>query len=133
MQRRALLVAATGCVVLCLSGCATAKVDNPAFVKDLLANKSAEVTVSGTVTKLLPDYSGPTGPHQYFDVNVAGHSVEIDYNLSLASRVPVAAGDVVQVHGEFNPDPGNPKIDYTHKDTGGHESGWVILNGHKYW
>jgi len=123
----------TVALVLTAAGCAAAKVDNPAFVKDLSSAKAAEVTVRGSVTKLLPDYVGPTGLHQYFDVDVDGHSVEIDYNLSLAPRVPVAIGDVVQVHGEFNPDPGNPNIDYTHRSTGGHQSGWVILRGHKYW
>jgi len=59
--------------------------------------------------------------------------VEVAYNLSLAPRVPVQVGDIVSVHGQFNPDPGRPNIDEVHKTTGGHESGWVILAGHKYW
>jgi hypothetical protein len=120
-------------VALLVAGCGSAKVDNPAFVHDLQTRHAAEVTIRGPVTKLEPDYSGPTGPHEYFLVSVDGHSVEIAYNLSLAPRVPVTVGDVVQVHGEFNPDPGRPNIDYVHKSTGGHESGWVILAGHKYW
>jgi hypothetical protein len=115
------------------AGCASAKVDNPDFVHDLDTSHAAEVTIRGPVTKLESDDSGPTGPHQYFIVRVAGRTVEIDYNLSLAPRVPVVVGDTVQVHGEFNPDPGNPNIDYVHHSTGGHTAGWVILRGHKYW
>jgi hypothetical protein len=130
VTRRALAALAG---LLALTACGTAKVDNPGFVKDLQANKSAEVTVSGTVSQLLADYTGPTGPHEYFDVSVDGHQVKVDYNLGLAPRIPLEVGAAVQVHGEFNPDPGDPNIDYVHKSTGGHESGWVELNGKKYW
>jgi hypothetical protein len=115
------------------AGCASAHVNNAAFIHDLAARRAAEVTIRGEVIRLESDYTGPTGPHEYFIVSVARHPVEIDYNLSLAPRVPVEVGDVVQVHGAFNPDPGHPNIDYVHHATGGHEAGWVILRGHKYW
>lgn len=117
-----------------LAGCgASAKVDNAAFVHDLDTNQSAEVTVQGTVTELLPDSTGPSGPHQDFEIEVAGKFVEVDHNLTLAPRVPLNIGDTVVVHGQFNPDPGNPNIDYTHHATGGHPGGWVTLRGHRYW
>jgi hypothetical protein len=116
-----------------LSGCASAHVDNPAFVGDLLAHHTAEVTVRGPVTELFPDSTGPTGPHQDFDMTVAGHVVEVDHNLTLAPPVPLAVGDVVEVHGQFNPDPGHPDIDYTHHATGSHPGGWITLAGHRYW
>jgi hypothetical protein len=119
-------------VALGLAGCADAKVDNPAFVNDLTSAKAAEVTVQGTVTALLPDSSGPEGPHEDFDISVAGHTVEIDHNLTLAPRVPVAVGDVVEIHGQFEPDPGHPVIHYTHHATDTHPGGWIKLNGHKY-
>lgn len=127
-----LSVVAAGALLMA-AACGSAKVDNPAFVSDLQSGKSAEVTISGTVSQLLPDYTGPTGPHEYFDVSVDGHQVKVDYNLGLAPRVPVSVGTAVQVHGEFNPDPGDPNIDYVHKSTGGHESGWVEVGGKKYW
>lgn len=134
MSRNQLLVVAIAVPIAALaSGCGSPKVDNPAFVRDLSSGHAAEVTVRGPVVKLEPDYTGATGPHEYFLVSVDGKPVEIDYNLSLAPRVPVQVGDIVQVHGEFNPDPGRPNIDEVHKSTGGHESGWVILAGHKYW
>jgi hypothetical protein len=122
--------------VLCglvLVGCGDAKPDNPGFVHDLTAAKAAEVTVRGTVTTLLPDSDGPDGPHEDFDITVSGHTVEIDHNLTLAPRVPVAVGDVVDIHGQFEPDPGDPVIHYTHHATGSHPGGWIKLRGHKYW
>jgi hypothetical protein len=116
-----------------VAGCATARVDNPAFVQDLLTHKAAEVTVRGAVTAIYPDSTGPTGPHEDFAMSVSGHSVEVDHNLTLAPQVPLAVGDIVEVHGQFNPDPGHPDIDYTHHATGRHPGGWITLRGHRYW
>ncbi len=85
------------------------------------------------MTALLPDApAGSDGPHQRFDVSVDGVSVEIDHNLALAQRVPVAAGETVIIHGQFEPDPGHPVIHYTHHATGSHEGGWIQLNGSTY-
>ncbi|MGN6475214.1 MAG: DUF3465 domain-containing protein [Mycobacteriales bacterium] len=130
MRRSAAAVAAA---LLVLAGCASARVDNPAFLHDLTTHHAAEVTVRGTVTQVFPDQTGPTGPHQVFDISVAGHAVEVDHNLTLAPPVPLTVGDIVVVHGQFNPDPGHPDIDYTHHATGRHPGGWVTLRGHRYW
>ncbi len=115
-----------------LAGCGQAHVDNAGFVHDLTAATAGEVTVRGTVTAVLPDSNGPEGPHEDFDIRVLGHLVEIDHNLTLAPRVPVEPGDVVEIHGQFEPDPGHPVIHYTHHATGTHPGGWIILAGHKY-
>jgi hypothetical protein len=128
---RLLTAAALGGVLV--AGCAaTPKVDNPDFVKALTGGYPAEVTVTGVVTDLLADSNGPAGPHEDFEVAVSGHEVEIDHNLSLAPRVPVAVGDTVTVHGQFEPDPGHPVIHYTHHATASHEGGWITLAGHRY-
>jgi hypothetical protein len=116
-----------------LAGCGDPRANNPGFVHDLISAKAAEVTVQGTVTKLLPDSNGPDGPHEDFDISVSGYTVEIDHNLTLAPRVLVQPGDVVEIHGQFEPDPGDPVIHYTHHATGAHPGGWIKLNGHKYW
>jgi hypothetical protein len=116
-----------------LAGCGDPKPDNPAFLHDLAEHHAAEVTVSGTVTKVLPDSNGPEGPHEDFDISVSGKVVEVDHNLTLAPRVPVTVGAVVAIHGQFEPDPGHPVIHYTHHATGSHPGGWIKLDGHKYW
>ncbi len=118
-------------MVLALAACDD--VDNAAFDSAYHAMSSAEVTVRATVAVLLPDApAGADGPHQRFDVTVDGITVEIDHNLDIAQRVPVAAGDTVVIHGQFEPDPGHPVIHYTHHATGSHEGGWIQLNGSTY-
>jgi hypothetical protein len=108
-------------------------VDNAAFYSAYQSRSSAEVTVQATVTTVLADSPAFTdGPHQRFDVVVDGVTVEIDHNLALAPRVPVAVGSTVVIHGQFEPDPGHPVIHYTHHATGGHEGGWIELNGSTY-
>jgi hypothetical protein len=129
-NRRSLAAAALA--ALLLAGCGDPKPDNLGFVSDLRAHQAAEVTVRGTVTMLLPDSNGPTGPHEDFDVLVNGYTVEIDHNLTLAPRVPVAIGDVVTIHGQFEPDPGRPVIHYTHHATDSHPGGWIKLDGKTY-
>jgi hypothetical protein len=132
MPDRRTVAAAAGVAALLLAGCGDPSPDNPAFVHDLASAHAAEVTVRGAVTTLLPDSNGPDGPHEDFDVDVAGHAVEIDHNLTLAPQVPVRVGDVVVIHGQFEPDPGHPVIHYTHHATGTHPGGWIKLDGKKY-
>lgn len=120
-------------MLLVVAGCADATVDNAALRSALAAGQTAEVTVQGRVVALLPDGNGRDGPHQRFDLDVGGGVVvEVDHNLTLASRVPLSPGDTVTVHGEFAPDPGHPVIHYTHHATGRHEGGWIELKGATY-
>jgi hypothetical protein len=119
-------------LVAVLAGCGDPGPDNAGFVKDVNAHQPAEVTVQGTVTKLLADSNGPEGPHEDFDITVSGHTVEIDHNLTLAPRVPVQVGDVVVIHGQLDFDPGEILIHYTHHATDSHPGGWIKLAGHKY-
>lgn len=122
---------AAAVLAIALAGCDDA--NNAAFDSAYHAMTAAEVTVRGTVTSLLPDGpAGADGPHERFDISVDGIEVEIDHNLDLAQRVPVAVRDTVVVHGQFEPDPGHPVIHYTHHATGQHEGGWVELNGSTY-
>ena len=126
------LVAALAAAAL-LAGCHAATPDNQALVRALRAGRPAEVTVQGRVVALLPDGNGADGPHQRFRVDLGGGvAVEVDHNLTLAPRVPVAVGGTVVVHGQFEPDPGRPVIHYTHHATGAHEGGWVELGGRRY-
>jgi Protein of unknown function (DUF3465) len=115
-----------------LPACGGTTVDNLALRSALRDGRAAEVTVQGRVVALLPDGSGGEGPHQRFDVDIAGVVVEVDHNLTLAPRVPLHDGDVVTIHGEFAPDPGHPVIHYTHHATGRHEGGWIELAGSRY-
>ena len=115
------------------AGCGSETPDNGAFDAALAAGRPAEVTVQGQVTEVLGDSPDRgDGPHQRFDIEVDGTQVEVDHNLGLAPRVPVAPGSTVLVHGQFEPDPGHPVIHYTHHATGRHPGGWIELGGRRY-
>jgi uncharacterized protein DUF3465 len=120
-------------LALALAACGGDAVDNHALDSAVADARPAEVTVRGTVTGLLadaPDHGD--GVHQRFVVEVDGAGVEVDHNLGLAPRVPVARGSVVVLHGQFEPDPGHPVIHYTHHATGRHPGGWIELGGVRY-
>ncbi len=107
-------------------------VDNTALLDDNSNHVPAEVTVQGSVAQLARDSNGPDGPHENFYVDVAGLRIHVVHNLDLAPRVPVKVGDTVLIHGQFEPDPGDPVIHYTHHATDRHEGGYIQLNGETY-
>src|SRR5207302_11319092 len=77
--------------------------DDAAIVADFHNHRSnVEVTADGTVMRLLPDRTSSTGTHEQFIVKLSAGdiTVEVEHNISIGSRVPVAAGDQVLVHGE---------------------------------
>ena len=106
--------------------------DSASFPALVSAGRPAEVTVAGTVTRVLRDGHGQAGPHERFLMTVDGVPVEVDHNLTLAPRVPLQVGDVVNVRGQFEPDPGRPVIHYTHHATGSHQGGYIRLRGRTY-
>lgn len=117
-----------------LAACGAAdRVDDQALLDDARAGRPAEVTVQGPVVRVLADLpAGRDGPHQRFDVDVSGLVVEVDHNLELAPRAPVQVGTMVTIHGQFEPDPGRPVIHQTHHSTGGHEGGWIEVDGQRF-
>ncbi len=114
------------------AACGEATPDNAAFTAAYTSHTAAEVTVSASVTAVLPDSQGSDGTHQRFDIAIGGVTVEIDHNVTLAPRVPVAVGTAVTIHGQFEPDPGHPVIHYTHHATGRHEGGWITVGTQSY-
>lgn len=92
-----------------------------------------EVETGGRVLRVLPD-DRQGSPHERFIVRVeGGPTVLVAHNLDLASRVPVAAGDSVELHGEYEWNPQGGVIHWTHRDPEGrHAAGWIRLQGHLY-
>jgi hypothetical protein len=118
--------------VLLLTGCVSTAAPTGSFSAVVRAGHAREVTVTGTVQRVLSDGHGPSGPHERFLLLVDGIVVEIDHNLALADRAPVQVGDAVTVRGQYEPDPGHPVIHYTHHATGQHEGGYLRVRGHTY-
>jgi Protein of unknown function (DUF3465) len=93
------------------------------------------VTADGTVVRLLPDRTSSTGSHEQFIIKLSSQdlTVEIEHNISIGTRVPVAIGDHVIVHGEYVWNARGGLIHFTHHDPQGtHEGGYIRDNGSTY-
>jgi ABC-type uncharacterized transport system auxiliary subunit len=115
---------------------AAAQPDDAAIVSDFQNHQSnVEVTADGTVVRLLPDRTSATGTHERFIVKLASGeiTIEVEHNISIAARVPVALGDHVIVHGEYIWNAQGGLIHFTHHDPKGtHEGGYIQDNGKTY-
>jgi hypothetical protein len=114
----------------------SAQADDPAIVADFQNHRSnVEVTADGSVVRLLPDRTSSTGTHEQFIIKLTSQdlTVEIEHNISIAARVPVAQGDHVIVHGEYVWTAKGGLIHFTHHDPQGtHEGGYIVDNGKTY-
>lgn len=132
MKRVAALVLVTG-----LAACGgSAQPDDAAIVADYHNHQSnVEVTADGTVARVLPDRTSSTGIHEQFIIKLSSGdiTVEVEHNISIAARVPVALGDHVIVHGEYIWTAQGGLIHFTHHDPRGtHEGGYIQDNGTTY-
>jgi len=97
----------------------------------------SEVLFSGTVLDAPRFFYGANthAMHEAFDVRSDdGHRVEIVDNVKLAPRVPVAAGDRVEICGELVPSTNHgPLVHWTHHDPAHrHADGYIDFNGRRY-
>ena len=108
------------------------KPDAGAVHADIVAGRSgAEVTFSGNVIGEPVD----SGGHERIQVrDLAGDTLELDYNLSLGRPVPVHGGDSILVHGQLYVDRGGAGVHCLHARTsrGCPEQGWIQFAGATY-
>ena len=92
-----------------------------------------EVQTDGRVVRLLPD-DREGSPHERFLARVDGPTtVLVAHNLDLAPRIPLAAGDSIELRGEYEWSPKGGVIHWTHRDPDGrHEAGWIRYRGRLY-
>jgi hypothetical protein len=101
--------------------------------QDVVNNANgAEVTFDATVVNDPVE----SGGHERFQVKATtGEVLEVDHNTSLASPVPVHAGDKLVIHGRLYIDPG-PRIGVhcTHAATssGCPDPGWIMFGQDYY-
>src|ERR1700694_3736791 len=114
----------------------SAQPDDAAVVADFHKHQSnVEVTADGTVVRLLADRTSATGTHEQFIIKLSSGdiTVEVEHNISIALRVPVAAGDHVVVHGEYVWNAQGGLIHFTHHDPKGTQEGvYTQDNGNTY-
>jgi hypothetical protein len=85
--------------------------------------------------RLLPDRTSSTGTHEQFIIKLSSQdlTLEIEHNISIASRVPATLGDRVVVHGEYIWNAQGGLVHFTHHDPQGtHEGGYIIDGGKTY-
>lgn len=105
-------------------------------IADAYANQRSGVPVEGrgTVVKLLGDDSFGDR-HQRFILRLpSGQTVLVAHNIDLAPRVePLAAGDTVEFHGEYEWNDRGGTIHWTHHDPQGqHAGGWLRHDGRTF-
>jgi hypothetical protein len=144
MQIRASSLVRTVAMALAIAAACIAACQPPAAViSDNTAAQRAferhadgmELTITGTVDRVLSDQNGPSGPHERFIVRLADVSmtVLIEHNLSIAPRVPVAAAEAVVVHGEYVWNDQGGLVHFTHHDPDrSHEGGYIVYGGKRY-
>jgi hypothetical protein len=92
-----------------------------------------EVETGGRVTRVLAD-DRQGSRHQRFLMRVVGTvSVLVAHNIDLAPRIPVTAGDSVELRGEYEWNERGGILHWTHRDPAGHHTpGWIRHEGRLY-
>ncbi len=91
------------------------------------------VNVSGTAVRLLPD-DNEGSRHQRFILKLdGGHTLMIAHNIDLATRLPLALGDPVQLRGRYEWNDRGGVVHWTHRDPEGQiAGGWIEHEDRRY-
>jgi hypothetical protein len=92
-----------------------------------------DVQTSARVERVLRD-DEKGSRHERFLIRVADTlTVLVAHNVDLAPRIPLLAGDSVQLRGEYIWDERGGVIHWTHRDPQGkHPGGWIRHEGRSY-
>jgi len=93
-----------------------------------------QVEAAGEVVKVLPDDT-QGDRHQLFLCELSnGLTLKISHNTDIAPYIPLDEGDVVRFHGEYAWNEKGGVVHWTHRNLrgGGHEGGWIELDGKRY-
>ncbi len=96
-------------------------------------DRNVMVSLTARVLKTLPD-DRKGNPHQRFLLSLSnGTTVLVAHNIDLAEYVPIKAGDMVRIQGEYVWNERGGVIHYTHHSTSSkHQGGFIELNGQEY-
>jgi hypothetical protein len=90
--------------------------------------------VGGRVQRLLADDREGSAHQRFIIATSSGVTLLVAHNIDLAPRLDgLAAGDPVEVYGEYEWNDQGGLIHWTHKDPGGnHSPGYVDWRGRRY-
>ena len=92
-----------------------------------------EVTVTAKVLKMLPEDTRGIPHEQFLLILNNGTTVKVAHDTAMAERVPLQAGDVVHIHGEYIWNEKGGVIHWTHhSDSPRHPGGYIDFNGKRY-
>ncbi len=117
-------------IATALSGCATGPVSVEKAMGLCARGASAvEVTASGSVARLLGDYTSRTGTHEGFLLRSNALTIRIEDNTTITGEIPLSKGEAVSLQGQYECNDG--VIHWTHHDPRGRHSGGFIEAGGK--
>ena len=124
-------------LLVLVSACsASGTTDLNAFCTDVATGSRDEVTVQGTVARVLGVRTGRSDAHEGFLMRVACPSpvvVRVEANTSFTGTFDLRNGQTVTVRGEYVRDRSGGVIHWTHRDPRGrHPGGYIDLNGTRY-
>ncbi len=90
---------------------------------------SVEVSTSGSVARLLGNYSSRTGTHEGFLLRSNGLTIRVEDNTTITGAIPLSKGEPVSLQGQYECNDG--VIHWTHHDPRGRHSGGFIEAGGK--
>lgn len=98
------------------------------------ARSGQMVEVVGRITRVLADDSHGSR-HQRFIIALGdGSTLLVAHNIDLAPRVPLAAGDLARVRGQYEWNDRGGVLHWTHHDPDGRrrDTGWIEHQGKLY-
>ncbi len=90
---------------------------------------AVEVTASGSVARLLGNYSSGTRTHEGFLLHSNAFTIRIEDNTTITGQIPLSKGEAVSLQGQYECNDG--VIHWTHHDPRERHPGGFIEAGGK--
>ena len=92
-----------------------------------------EIEVTGTVKDVLPDDTKPPRHERFIVLLPDGHTLLVAHDIDLAPRVPLAGGETLLLHGQYEWNGRGGVLHWTHRDPSHvHPEGFIELAGKTY-
>jgi len=91
------------------------------------------VTTAAQVVKILPDDNDGSRHQRFLIADAQQGTVLVAHNIDLAPRLPLQAGDRINIRGQYEWNDRGGVLHWTHHDPqGNHPGGWIEHQGKRY-